>query len=716
MEDFKRWLTNLAEDWLLIIDNADDPSLDILQYLPTGCRGTVVITTRNRDCRVHATVGSCEIGQMGREEAISLLLKASGEHEADTSLRVRALPVVETLWSLALAIVQAGAVIRQKLYTFEEYCSAYKTCRKELLSLQPVQASSDYRFTVYATWEVSKESIRAIAKGRNATQEASQTATNALELLTFFGFCHFDDIWEELFKVAWEWFPDRSDCPWWRSNLLRILREDRPPEWDPYPFRQAMSLLSGYSLIQWSDHRVSLHPLVHSWIRDSLDENVQLRHWTSSVSTLAMMNDQNQSYLYYRHLMPHIQSCLGVRDLKHLLIEDSVAIERAYIAYYLLHVYAGCFQNRELLSLSETAMEYARKAIDDEHDLTWRYASCNAFAHNELRQYQETVDRLETRVAWFFSSPSRGTQHIPSAMTRLMFAYNNLKHTKQALELGEKLVPICIDTLGEDHRVTCEVMHHLAKTYSDIGRTEEAVELCKKVVERQKTFLSDDHDTLLYSKHMLASIYADTGRYHEAIDLLRHVVEKRKKVLADDHMSTLHSQVALARAYSGLGQLRTGIPLLVDAIGLGEKAGVPDTMRQIWRRDLALFRAHEALLLWERRIERFQPEVVVSLLVDAIELGEKAGIADADLQTWRRNLAITRAHEADLLWERRTERFQPEVVVSLLVDAIELGEENGVSERKLRRWRKLLQKWRSHLAIPLSERKGEVENSKSNKT
>ena len=150
-EEFKRWLTNLVEDWLLIIDNADEPSLDVLQYLPTGCRGTVVITTRNRDCRVHATVGSCEMGPMGREEAISLLLKASGEQETDSSLRIRALPVVETLWSLALAIIQAGALIRQKLYTFEEYCNTYNTRRKELLSFRPVQASSDYRFTVYTT-------------------------------------------------------------------------------------------------------------------------------------------------------------------------------------------------------------------------------------------------------------------------------------------------------------------------------------------------------------------------------------------------------------------------------------------------------------------------------------------------------------------------------------------------------------------------------------
>ena len=662
MKDFMRWLTNLVEDWLLVIDNADDRSLDVSQYFPPGCRGTVMITTRNPDCRVHATVGSWEIGQMGREEAITLLLKASGEQEADTSLRIRALPVVETLWSLALAIIQAGALIRQKLYTFEEYCSAYKTRRKELLSVRPVQASSDYRFTVYATWEVSKESIRAIANERNATQEASQTATNALELLTFFGFCHFDDIWEELFKVAWEGFPYWSRSPWWRSNLPRIVREDRSPEWDPYHFRQAMSLLSSYSLIQWTDHRVSLHPLVHSWIRDSLDESVQLRHWTSSVSTLAMMNDPNQSYSYRRRLMPHIQSCLGVTDLKYLLVEDSVAIERANIADSLFDVYTICVQVRELVLLSETAIEYARKTIDDEHDLTWAFTNCNAFAHNRLHQYQETIDKLETRVAWFFSSSSSLTQYSAKAMGRLMFAYNRLRHTKQALELGEKLVPICIDTLGEDHWVTCDVMQQLAQTYSDIGRKDEAVELRERVVERQKTFLSDDDDTLLHSKNQLAVMYINTGRYHEAVDILRHVVEKNKKVLADDHINTLHSQVGLARAYSGLGQPGTGIPLIVDAINLGEKSGVPD----------------------------------------------------AELQTWRRNLAIYRAHEARLLWQRRIEPFQPEVVISLLAEAIDLGEENGLSDEVLQRWRGRVQRWQSREVIPASETRSEVENSESN--
>ncbi len=649
MDDFKRWLTNLVEDWLLIIDNADDPSLDILQYFPTGCRGTVVVTTRNRDCAIHATVGSRDIGAMDFGEAISLLLKASGEQETET-LRGRALPVVEILWSLALAIVQAGAVIRQKLFTFEEYCHAYSTRRKELHKFRSTQASSDYKFTVYTTWEVSRESIRAIANGVNATEEASQNATNALELLNFFGFCHFDDIWDEFFRLAWENMPEWSISGWWETNILQILRQDqRPEKWDPSRFRQAMSLLSSYSLIEWSEHRVSLHPLVHSWIRDSLNKPEQLRHWTSSVSTLAMMIStyKEQPYSLYKRLMPHVQSCLGVRDLRELLIEDGFAYVRASITYHLFTVYAQCFQPGEILLLTESAVEYTRKILGDEETLTWITVGNNAWAHNQLHQYQETIDKLSTRAEVFLSSPSLLTRPIACAIYRLISAYNNSQLTKQALKLGEKLVPLCIEDLGEKDEFTCGVIQELARSYSDIGRTNEAVELCESVVNRQKTFLSDKDDILLRSKYLLAVRYISTGRYHKAVDILRHVVKIRKKVFGDDNIDTLISQAELAKAYNNLGQPGTGIPLLVTAIGVGEKARLLNAGLQAWRITLARCQANEAKELWKNGTKPFRPEVVISLLVEAIQSGEKNGLLDAELQGWRRDLAAFQAHKAD---------------------------------------------------------------------
>ncbi|KAK3175311.1 hypothetical protein OEA41_002558 [Lepraria neglecta] len=110
MDEFKGWLTHSAEDWLLIVDNADDPSLGVSQFFSAGNRGTLIITTRNPECRTHATVGFSEIGQLSREEGISLLTKASDEDETETSLLPQAQAVAETLGYLALAITHASAM------------------------------------------------------------------------------------------------------------------------------------------------------------------------------------------------------------------------------------------------------------------------------------------------------------------------------------------------------------------------------------------------------------------------------------------------------------------------------------------------------------------------------------------------------------------------------------------------------------------------------
>jgi hypothetical protein len=73
----KSWLSNSEDSWLLIIDNADNPLQDVSRYFPTGDGGVILLSTRNPHCKIHATVGSCEIGQMESEETVTLLLKTA---------------------------------------------------------------------------------------------------------------------------------------------------------------------------------------------------------------------------------------------------------------------------------------------------------------------------------------------------------------------------------------------------------------------------------------------------------------------------------------------------------------------------------------------------------------------------------------------------------------------------------------------------------------
>jgi hypothetical protein len=118
----KVWLSNTSHHWLLIIDNADDRLIDIAEFFPTCHRGSILITTRNPDCKIYSTVGWCELGGMDFEEALALFLRASGVEDISAEIaRKAATPVVEVLGCLALAIAQAGAYVRKGLYSMDEY-------------------------------------------------------------------------------------------------------------------------------------------------------------------------------------------------------------------------------------------------------------------------------------------------------------------------------------------------------------------------------------------------------------------------------------------------------------------------------------------------------------------------------------------------------------------------------------------------------------------
>src|SRR5436309_12808390 len=219
-EDFestKRQLSNMKEQWLLIIDNADDPSINISRYFPAGNRGTIIVTTRNYHCESHQTIGSWEFGRMKANEAVALLLKTTDmEDRANGTLLKSANHIVEDLGCLALAIAQAGAFIKEQHYSMEEYHDAYSRSRRLLLSRQPAQASSNYKYTVYMTWEISVEKI---------TTMSNETARNAIEILKLFSFLHFDGISEQILKETWVNTPKWIYSEWVMLHVPSMLSQ-----------------------------------------------------------------------------------------------------------------------------------------------------------------------------------------------------------------------------------------------------------------------------------------------------------------------------------------------------------------------------------------------------------------------------------------------------------------------------------------------------------
>jgi len=73
----KQWFAAPGNtNWLLVFDNLDDPDLvDIEKYVPSCNHGTVIITSRRRDCVRQGRRG-LEVQQMHHMESIQLLLSA----------------------------------------------------------------------------------------------------------------------------------------------------------------------------------------------------------------------------------------------------------------------------------------------------------------------------------------------------------------------------------------------------------------------------------------------------------------------------------------------------------------------------------------------------------------------------------------------------------------------------------------------------------------
>ncbi|KAF8514559.1 hypothetical protein BU17DRAFT_32294, partial [Hysterangium stoloniferum] len=80
-ESVLRWLSNIIEEWLLILDYADDQADELLRILPLASQGNILITSRN------AALGKqvqkvTSIDVMEKSEAVQLLSKAANIQNA----------------------------------------------------------------------------------------------------------------------------------------------------------------------------------------------------------------------------------------------------------------------------------------------------------------------------------------------------------------------------------------------------------------------------------------------------------------------------------------------------------------------------------------------------------------------------------------------------------------------------------------------------------
>ncbi|KAJ7446611.1 hypothetical protein FB451DRAFT_976970, partial [Mycena latifolia] len=72
LKDALQWLKSKPDEWLLFFDNADDPRINLNDYLPQCSHGNIIITSRNPGLCVYAGVHN-SVGDMEETDAVDLL-------------------------------------------------------------------------------------------------------------------------------------------------------------------------------------------------------------------------------------------------------------------------------------------------------------------------------------------------------------------------------------------------------------------------------------------------------------------------------------------------------------------------------------------------------------------------------------------------------------------------------------------------------------------
>ncbi|KAF8602157.1 hypothetical protein BDV93DRAFT_557669 [Ceratobasidium sp. AG-I] len=529
VENGLAWLVSQEERWLLVLNNADDPKLNLQEFFPACTHGDVLITTRNQQMRAHThePKSYCSVGAMMPEDALELMLKVSGAGGEDHEIDV-ATALVEELGYFALAIVQSGAYMRATQCGLAEYHRIFQAARECLLTERGTEQTDDY----------------------------------GMSLLHMMSFFHHEGISEIFFEAACAKavsyepkIPLSESQATTKAVIFEFLSSLRTPsgDWNPVALKGLTNQLRAFSLIDYNTHTCSysMHPLVQEWSRTSMRDAAISRGCAAWVLALCVkMEYDPDSYAFRRRLLPHILAL----DLDYTQIVPDVARRLS-----LVYREAGYPEEEE--ALSAVALQASRDTLGAEDSITLACIQDLARALRRQGKFEEAVllltegIEIERRVLGHMHPDTLSSMHT------LAGTYSFQGRCKESEALFLEVIEARKRVIGAEHGRTLQSIGALASTYLAQGRLSEAEALQLEVLQKTQRVKGREHPDTLAFMHNLALTYKAKGKLRESKSLMEETVALSKQVRGESHIDTqssvrelesiqrrMQSELVLARA------------------------------------------------------------------------------------------------------------------------------------------------------------------------
>ncbi|KAM3554122.1 hypothetical protein MY1884_006303 [Beauveria asiatica] len=554
----KNWLSSLQHPWLLLIDNADEPEMDLMRCFPSGERGVILITTRNpTNIRYGTEDKLCfHFEKLEEEEASDLLLAAAAfPRPWGIPTRKQAVKIAQVLGYLPLALIHAGKAILEKLCSLADYTEYYE------------------------------RSWNKIRRNRSRSPSRGRGVDNTHWMVSIAG---------QLTNSS--------------SVLPEVLRDEDDVPFNEDRLRVALSLLVRLGMVTLQDENNSygMHPLVHTWVRQRPDTSTgEQAIWCRAAATVLVQSVFFRAPRAYAARNDRMQRQIRLHVEHVLKLQDSIGRTLVYLQ-------CGEYEKAEELQLRIKDYLFSKVGPVSEYGIEMALLLSHNYVlqtrNNEARHLQHEV--LKSAQKYYGMSHPK-TLQVMDNLGATCFLCSRLS---EAQRLHEEVIQKLTkdESFGPEHESTWTAVDNLSKVKLRYFNNAAAIRLQRQAYMGFERILGPTHQKTLDAKDNLAGIYGFAGVHQLSLaqQMSDEVLQVRIRDLGREHPLTLKSMLTLAKIKTALNQFEEAEAIFLEGLPAAErnlgKSHLGTLTARIWLAHLywRQGRYSEAADIWEHVIEK----------------------------------------------------------------------------------------------------------------
>ncbi|MFB4426893.1 tetratricopeptide repeat protein [Streptomyces sp. QL37] len=553
------YLDHSEQPWLLVLDNADDPSVLQDGWLRTSPSGTVIVTTRQPANRWWPGADLLHFGVLPRADAAKVLYDLA-PHAGSIE---DAAEVADRLGRLPLALTLAGGFLAHQViapWTLNDYRNRLDTTPSyeaiALLDQGALSDGGDSRHLVSRTWQLSLDALhtRGLPESTSLLRLLACWASDPLPLPLLSGAEIAGDLPAHRVESALrgllehsltELLPGRVRCLRTHGVLLssvaRATPADQREALAETGVRLLMALLrhpDGYGVP--NADTTLLAPHVLALLRRTVD-------WEARQSVVASATECAWRLVDLLDRIGDYSSALAAATEAAALAQRGLAADhqqllrlrqRASRAVYRL----GQFEEAE--SSARKVLDDCERALGAEHVATWESCLGLALPLWQLGRGSEALPLIRRAVAG--RTEALGPLHPLTLLARThILEVAAEQEFDEEVAIGYELVAQCRQALGRQNSITLTAELNQADLLRRAGRFGDALPLARENVVSNDSHYGAAHPFTLAARTQLSVILAETGRYEEAVGQAELAAVGRSHVLGPAHPWTRNSEERL---------------------------------------------------------------------------------------------------------------------------------------------------------------------------